>query len=97
MVLNEPLAARMQELVLAKQAAYGYPVIAMEVMPDHVHRLLDTDPRAGMLGMVAKIKGYTSHQRRNAFRWLKKRLPTLWTRRTFISTVGAVTLAVVTH
>lgn len=67
----------------------------MEVLPDHVHLLLDVDPRAGINVVVGKIKGFTSHELRNEFPWLKKRLPTLWTRSKFISTVGAVTLDVV--
>jgi putative transposase len=94
-VLTDALAARMKELVLAKQSEYGYTVIAMEVLPDHVHLLLDVDPRAGINVVVGKIKGFTSHELRNEFSWLKKRLPTLWTRSKFISTVGAVTLDVV--
>ncbi len=64
-------------------------------MPDHVHLLLDVDPRIGIDKIVGKIKGYTSFQLRDEFPWLKKRLPTLWTRSKFISTVGAVTLEVV--
>jgi putative transposase len=47
----------MKQLVLATQAEYGSIVIAMEVMPDHVHLLLDADPREGILGMVANITG----------------------------------------
>lgn len=93
-VLTDAVAARLKELVLAKQADYDYTVIEMEVMPDHVHLLLDVDPRAGINVIVGKIKGFTS-QLRNEFPWLKKRLPTLWTRSKFISTVGAVTLDVV--
>ena len=94
-VLTDAVATRMKELVLDKQADYGYTVIEMEVMPDHVHLLLDVDPRAGINVVVGKIKGFTSHELRNEFPWLKKRLPTLWTRSKFISTVGAVTLDVV--
>jgi REP-associated tyrosine transposase len=94
-VLTDAIAARMKELVLSKQAEYGYTVIEMEVLPDHVHLLLDVDPRAGINVVVGKIKGFTSHELRNEFPWLKKRLPTLWTRSKFISTVGAVTLDVV--
>ena len=45
--------------------------------------------------VVGKIKGFTSHELRNEFPSLKKRLPTLWTRSKFISAVGAVTLDVV--
>ena len=94
-VLDDAVAARMKELVLEKQSEYGYSVIEMEMMQDHVHLLLDVDPRAGINQVVAKIKGYTSHELREQFPYLKKRLPTLWTRSRFISSVGAVTLEVV--
>jgi putative transposase len=94
-VLVDAVAARLRELLLAKQSEYSYTVMQMEVMPDHVHLLLDVDPRAGVNTVVGKIKGYTSHALREEFPWLKKRLPTLWTRSKFISSVGAVTLEVV--
>jgi len=94
-VLIDAVAARLKELVLSKQAEYGYLLMEMEVLPDHVHLLLDVDPRVGVNVVVGKIKGFTSHELRNEFPWLKKRLPTLWTRSKFISSVGAVTLAVV--
>ena len=91
-VLEEAVAKRLKEMILEKQDEYGYAVMGMEVMPEHVHLLLDVDPRVGINGVVAKIKGYTSHELREEYPWLKKRLPTLWTRSKFISTVGAVTL-----
>jgi len=94
-VLIDAVAARLKELVLSKQAEYGYLLMEMEILPDHVHLLLDVDPRVGVNVVVGKIKGFTSHELRNEFPWLKKRLPTLWTRSKFISSVGAVTLAVV--
>jgi putative transposase len=64
----------------------------MEIMPDHVHLLLDVDPRVGVNNIVGQFKGYTSHELREQFLHLKKRIPTLWTRSKFIFTVGAVTL-----
>lgn len=91
-VLEDAVARRLKEMILEKQAEYGYAVMSMEIMPEHVHLLLDVDPRVGVNNVVAKIKGYTSHELREEYPWLKKRLPTLWTRSRFISTVGAVTL-----
>lgn len=91
-VLEDAVARRLKEMILEKQAEYGYVVMSMEIMPEHVHLLLDVDPRVGVNNVVAKIKGYTSHELREEYPWLKKRLPTLWTRSKFISTVGAVTL-----
>lgn len=91
-VLEEAVAKRLKEMILEKQDEYGYAVMSMEIMPEHVHLLLDVDPRVGVNNVVAKIKGYTSHELCEEYPWLKKRLPTLWTRSKFISTVGAVTL-----
>jgi putative transposase len=80
---------------MEKQEEYCYEVLDMEVMPDHVHLLLDVDPKIGIYSVITKIKGYTSKQLREEFPALKKRIPTLWTHSKFISSVGSVTLDVV--
>ena len=61
------------------------------------HLLLDVHPQIGIAKIVGQIKGYTAHMLRTEFPWLKKRLPSLWTRSKFVSSVGSVTLAVVKH
>ncbi len=94
-VLVDDVAARLKQLILEKQNEYGYKIIDMEVMPDHVHLLLDVNPRIGVFVVVNKIKGYTSHVLREEFKSLRTRLPTLWTQSKFISSVGAVTLEAV--
>ena len=60
-VLVPPIDARLKELVIEKQEEYSYGVIEMEIMPEHVHLLLDVDPRTGIDTVVRKIKGYTAH------------------------------------
>ena len=67
----------------------------MEIMPDHVHLILDIDPRVGVNKVVGQIKGWTAHALGEEFPFMKSRLPGLWTRSRFISTVGSVSLAVV--
>lgn len=94
-VLNGKIADRLKEIIKEKQGAFGYEILDMEVMPDHVHLLIDVDPKIGIYHVVTQIKGYTSKTLRSEFPELKKRLPTLWTHSKFISTVGAVTLEVV--
>lgn len=94
-VLVSGVDVRLKELILQKQEEYGYQVLDMEVMADHVHLLMACDPRIGINKIVGKIKGYTSRTLRQEFPWLKKRLPSLWTRSRFISTVGSVSLEVV--
>ena len=67
----------------------------MEVMPVHVHMIIDCNPRFGITECVKKLKGISAHEMREKFPELKSRLPTLWTRSSFISSVGSVSLAVV--
>ena len=94
-VLTEPIAARFKEIVQSMQDANNFYVLEMEVMPDHVHLLLDVDPTIGINLIVSRIKGKTSHILNKEFPELKRRLPTLWTRSKFIATVGSVSLDVV--
>ena len=94
-VLVDGVDVRLKELILEKQEEYGYTTIELEIMPDHVHLLLDSNPKIGINEQISKIKGYTSKVLREEFPWLKSRLPCLWTRSKFISTVGSVSLEVV--
>ena len=94
-VLTNDVAIRLRELIVEKQAEYGYQVLEMEIMCDHVHLLLDVNPQTGIVKVVGKIKGYTAHALRKEFPVLRSRLPNLWTRSKFVFSVGAVTLEVV--
>jgi putative transposase len=94
-VLVDGVDTRTKELILEKQEEYGYKVLDMEIMPEHVHLLLDVNPQIGVIKIIGQIKGYTANVLRKEFPWLKKRLPCMWTRSKFVSTVGAVTLDVV--
>lgn len=67
----------------------------MEIMPDHVHLFMEVDPQFGVHKTVKQIKGYSSRILREEFPWLKSRLPSLWTNRYFVSTVGGAPLAVI--
>lgn len=94
-VLKNGIDERLKQLILEKQEEYGYKVLEQEIMSDHVHLLLDANPKIGIYTIVSKIKGYTSNILRKEFPELKSKLPTLWTRGKFISTVGSVSLDVV--
>ena len=94
-VLTTDIEKRLKELINEKQNEYEYNILEMEVMPDHVHLLIDTSPIIGIFTIVNKIKGYTSHELRKEFTPLRTKLPTLWTQSKFISSVGAVSLEVV--
>lgn len=71
---------------------FDFDIIEMEVMSDHVHILVDVNPRFGIMNLINRIKGISSRRIREKYPELKKRLPCLWTRSTFISSVGCVEL-----
>lgn len=94
-VLTDGVDVRLKELILEKQNEYEYKILDMEVMPDHVHIIIDVNPKIGIFSVISKIKGYTSRIIRQEFPAVKSRIPTLWTHSMFISSVGSVTLEVV--
>ena len=91
-VLVDEISVRLKELINKRCAEIGAEIIEMEIMPDHVHMLLEVDPQYGINQAVRSIKGYTSHALRKEFPSLKTRLPTLWTNSYFVSTVDGAPL-----
>ena len=67
----------------------------MEIMPDHLHLLIEVDPQFGIHKAIKLIKGRTSRILRQEFPYLTTKLPTLWTNSYFVSTVGGATLSVI--
>jgi len=94
-ILTNGIDVRLKEIILSNQGKFKYEVLEMEVMCDHVHLLLDIHPKIGVYNVINKIKGLSSHILREEFPFLKKRLPSLWTRSKFISSVGSVSLEIV--
>ena len=68
----------------------NWEIIALEIMPDHVHLFIKTNPTIAPNNVIARIKGKSSRILRNEFPSLRSRLPTLWTRSYFVSTDGHV-------
>ena len=87
--------ARLKELIKETCVHLHVEIIELEVMPDHVHLLMEVDPPFGVHRAVKQIKGYSSRILREEFPWLKSRLPSLWTNRYFVSTVGGAPLSVI--
>lgn len=83
---------RLKELIEETASANGAEIMEMEIMPDHVHLLIEVDPQYGINKVVRHIKGVTSHTLRSEFPSLKSRLPSLWTNSYFVSTVGGAPL-----
>lgn len=87
-VLEGRIEARLKEIVREVVADKEAWLVEMQVMPDHVHLLVEVDPQFGVHRLVKAIKGRSSRVLREEFPHLKSRLPTLWTNSYFVATAG---------
>ena len=70
-------------------------LLELEIMPDHVHLLVEVDPQFGIHKLIKRIKGKSSRLLRMEFAHLRSRIPTLWTNSYFVSSVGGAPLEIV--
>lgn len=94
-VLVEEVGQRLKELIVGVASELRVDIIEMEIMPDHVHLLLEVDLQFGIHRAVKNIKGKTSRILRAEFISLRTRLPSLWTNSYFVATVGGAPLEVI--
>ena len=66
-VLVDGVDERLKEIAREVAEELSFEIIEMEVMPDHVHMLLEVDPQLGIHKAVKRIKGRTSHDLREEF------------------------------
>jgi putative transposase len=94
-VLVNGVDVRLKEIIQTICSESGAEILELEVMPEHVHFLVEVDPQYGIHRLVRAVKGRSSRLLRQEYPWLKSRLPTLWTNSYFVSTVGGAPLEVI--
>jgi putative transposase len=94
-VLEGAIEKRLREVLEDVRAEHEWTIHALEVMPDHVHLFIESDPIYSVAEIVNRLKGASSRILRSEFPALRSRLPTLWSRSYYAGTVGAVSDAVV--
>ena len=94
-VLLKGVDVRLKEIIQSVVTECRCEILELEVMPDHVHLLVEVDPQFGIHKLIKLMKGRSSRLIREEFKWIKSRLPTLWTNSYFVSTIGGAPLEVV--
>lgn len=61
-VLRDGIDQRVKELLEKIASGYQFKILAMEVMPDHIHLLLDCKPQFYIPDMVRIMKGNTARR-----------------------------------
>jgi putative transposase len=89
------MAKRCEQVLRQVAEKYRAEIITLAIIPDNVHGLVEVAPQFGIHRLVKHLKGISAHALRQEFRTLRSRLPTLWTNRYSLSTVGGAPLAVI--
>jgi putative transposase len=88
-ILVNNLKRRLEEIIRQVASELGVEVLALEIMPDHLHLFISAHPQLSIPHIVKSFKGRSSHDLRIEFPELNK-MPSLWTHSYFVSTAGNV-------
>ncbi len=93
-VLVGKVKTRLSQILKQVAVEHEWIIKALEIAPDHVHALVEFDPKTPINSIVRAFKGRSSRLLRLEFPHLMK-LPTLWTHAYFYDTTGQVSSAVI--
>ncbi len=94
-VLIGEIETRLRSIIETTCSEINVDILGIEIMPDHIHLLIEVDPQYGIHKVVKRIKGISSYHLRKEFCELRTKLPTLWSNSYFVSTAGSVSLETV--
>jgi putative transposase len=76
-VLVGTITDELRSLICQKAQELGVTIEALEIMPDHVHLFIESDPTEAPQRLANQFKGYTSRILRMKFPQLRSRIPSL--------------------
>lgn len=89
-VLTDQVAGRCEELIRTKVSEHGWPMVALAVMPGHVHLLAKAHPSNSPSWIASQFTGFTPWRLRAGFRHMRSRLPAWWPWSYCAATAGAL-------
>ena len=91
-MLTEEVSKRLKEIMIDISERYQFIIIASEVMPDHIHLLIEAPPKYSPSNLVKIIKSISSRKLREEFKdHIKKYIwkdNTLWAKGYYLATVA---------
>ncbi|MDY7022556.1 MAG: IS200/IS605 family transposase [Cyanobacteriota bacterium] len=93
-VLGGDIKQKLQEVIFSVVKERGWHLIALEIMPDHVHFLVNVPPKHSASQVAMWVKGRAAKILREEFPELC-RLPSLWSPSYFVGSVGNVSTEIV--
>ncbi|MGF7396252.1 IS200/IS605 family transposase (plasmid) [Thermoanaerobacterium thermosaccharolyticum] len=89
-ILDDPkIVDLIKNTITELSEKYNYEILAMEIMPDHIHLQISAIPQYSPAELMNKIKGITGFRIARQFPELKAR-GKIWTNSYFCATTGNV-------
>jgi putative transposase len=88
-VLGGPVAVWYGELIRAKSGGRGWRIVALEIMADQGHLLVQAHPCNSASRIASQVRRFTSRLRAGS-PYLRSRLPASWSRSYFGARADAV-------
>ena len=88
-VLQGVVSVALRNVLTCQCKNMGLELLALEIMPDHLHLFISAYPIIAIHKLVKAFKGRSSNLLRKEFPELLK-IPSLWTHSYFVSTAGNV-------
>jgi putative transposase len=89
-VLIGEIADELRSLLYQKAQELDVTIEALEIMPDHIHLFIQSDPTEAPQRLANQFKGFTSRILRQKFPQLRSRLPSMWSRSYYVGSIGHV-------
>ncbi len=88
-VLVGDIKTRLEQIITEVAKEKNIEILALEIMPDHIHLFVSSHPNILVHNLIKTFKGRSSNLLRKEYPELLK-LPSLWTHSYFVSTAGNV-------
>ena len=88
-VLVGDIKTRLEQIINEVAKEKNIEILALEIMPDHLHLFVSSHPNIPLHNLIKAFKGRSSNLLRKEYPELLK-IPSLWTHSYFISTAGNV-------
>lgn len=95
-VLVNDVASDLQDIIFGVVKEHGWKMMALEIMPDHVHLLINAPPHESASDIARWVKGRASKLLRQKHKHLL-RMPCMWSPAFFVATTGQASTEVIQH
>ena len=97
-ILYGDISTRLKEICLEIANTYDFIIEEIETDVNHIHMVISCNPRFNIMKCIQLLKQITAYNLFKEFPYIKKRYlwgGKFWSRSSFVSTVGSVSLEVV--